>query len=338
MKISRVTVNGFLGRYSLDWEINPKVNILSGINGSGKSTLLRAISTIIRGRHLSAPIDNRIQGLTIWFDNNSHIQTTITKNIEIGEEQISKLLEKLALKENNNKTSKDSTKLRTVSIQMMQASKDGHEIEVDELTKDIHSSFISTFDMPAPMPRDPGELMDQIVKSSRSELDRHLELIVDRYKTHQVELSNKMSQIINDNDNRFDDIKNAFKARTLMQDIIDRLFNESGKNLNREKGDLEFIFKSDGKSHPYTDLSAGEKQLLLILLTVFLQEGKDAIIIMDEPEISLHVDWQIQLLDIIYELNPNCQVIVSTHSPSMILNDWQSSVENISNLASVKPA
>jgi len=122
-----------------------------------------------------------------------------------------------------------------------------------------------------------------------------------------------------------------------MQDIIDRLFKESGKNLNREKGDLEFVFKSDGKSHPYTDLSAGEKQLLLILLTVFLQEGKDAIIIMDEPEISLHVDWQIQLLDIIYELNPNCQVIVSTHSPSMILNDWQSSVENISNLASGEP-
>ena len=58
---------------------------------------------------------------------------------------------------------------------------------------------------------------------------------------------------------------------------------------------------------------------------------------MDEPEISLHVDWQIQLLDIIYELNPNCQVIVSTHSPSMILNDWQSSVENISNLASGEP-
>ena len=58
---------------------------------------------------------------------------------------------------------------------------------------------------------------------------------------------------------------------------------------------------------------------------------------MDEPEISLHVDWQIQLLDVIYELNPNCQVIVSTHSPSMILNGWQSSVENISNLASGEP-
>lgn len=337
MKIIKILAKGFFGRYSLEWEVNSKVNILSGINGSGKSTLLRAISTILKGKYLSTPIDDRISSLTVWFDNNSYIQTAIAKDIEIDQQQINNLLKKLATKDKGAESLIDSPRLKTISIKMLQAFSNGHEVEIDEFVKDIHSSFISTFDMAAPVPKDPGELMDQIVKSSRSELDRHLELVVDRYKTHQIELSNMMSQIISDNDNRFSELKGIFKAKSLMQDILDKLLNDSGKHINRDKGDLEFVFKSDGQSHPYTDLSAGEKQLLLILLTVFLQEGKDAILIMDEPEISLHVDWQIQLLDVIYKLNPNCQVIVSTHSPSMILNGWQSSVENISNLASGEP-
>ncbi|MCM1142639.1 MAG: ATP-binding protein [Muribaculum sp.] len=334
MRIIKAVVNGFFGRYSLEWDIKPNTNILSGINGSGKSTLLRAISTVLKGQYLPAPIDSRVGGLTLWFDDGSYIQTLIAKDIEIDKHQLDNFLAKLASNDNNIKSLMESPKLKTVSIKMLRSFRNGHEVEVDEFVKGIQSSFISTFDMAPAVPKDPGELMDQIVKSSRSELDRHLELVVDRFKSNQVELSNKMSQFINENDNRFEDIKKIFKSKILMQDILDRLLKESGKRVNRDKGDLEFIFKSDEKSHPYSDLSAGEKQLLLILLTVFLQENRESILIMDEPEISLHVDWQMQLLDIIYELNPNCQVIVSTHSPSMILNGWHSAVENISNLAS----
>ena len=333
MKIVRIVAKGLFGQYDIDWNLNPKANILSGINGSGKSTLLRAISSILKGEHLPDPIDMRINKLTVWFDDGSHIMDYVAKNIEYDQQQLNELLKKLSASNGPKDAPIKAPQVKSVSIQMMRAIKDGKDVDEDEFVKNIDSSFISTFDMAPPMPKDPGELMDKIIKSSRSELDRHLELVVEKYKTHQVELSNRMSKLLNDGDkDQFRHIKKVFTARTLMQDIMDRLLHNSGKTINRDKGDIEFNFKTDGKSHPYTDLSAGEKQLLLILLTVFLQENKEAILIMDEPEISLHVDWQTQLLDIIYELNPNCQVIVSTHSPSMILNGWHSSVVNISDI------
>ena len=43
---------------------------------------------------------------------------------------------------------------------------------------------------------------------------------------------------------------------------------------------------------------------------------------MDEPEISLHITWQYRLLDILTELNPQAQFIITTHSPSIFGDGW----------------
>jgi predicted ATPase len=69
-------------------------------------------------------------------------------------------------------------------------------------------------------------------------------------------------------------------------------------------------------------LSSGEKQLLIILFTVFLMEEKPFIVLMDEPEISLHIGWQQQLIDVIRQVNPHCQLIIATHSPSIFGEGW----------------
>ena len=53
---------------------------------------------------------------------------------------------------------------------------------------------------------------------------------------------------------------------------------------------------------------------------------------MDEPELSLLVDWQEKLIDKILLLNPNCQLIISTHSPSLLFQGWDSKVINIEDL------
>lgn len=271
MKIKQVIANNFMGSDSLMWDLDPNVNVLSGINGSGKSTLLRAIDCSLRKKPLPESLMNRIGEIKVEL---------------VGE---------------------------------------------DDGTTGV--SFISTFDMPAALPTNAGELMDQILKSYRSELDRHLEIVVDNYKSYLVEQSIRLSQIKEDFD-VLDFLKTTTKSRTNLQDIIDSLFANTGKAINRQKGEVEFIFNSDGQSHPHSDLSAGEKQLLLILLTVYLQEGKEAVLLMDEPEISLHVDWQMDLINVIQRLNPNCQIVVATHSPSMILRGWQEFVQNISDLKS----
>ena len=53
---------------------------------------------------------------------------------------------------------------------------------------------------------------------------------------------------------------------------------------------------------------------------------------MDEPEVSLHVDWQQQLIDIILELNPNVQIILTTHSPAVIMDGWADCVTNVEDI------
>lgn len=66
-------------------------------------------------------------------------------------------------------------------------------------------------------------------------------------------------------------------------------------------------------------LSSGEKQILFILLSVLLKDDAPYILLMDEPEISLHVAWQTSLLNNIQKLNANVQVIVVTHNPLIVL-------------------
>jgi len=63
-------------------------------------------------------------------------------------------------------------------------------------------------------------------------------------------------------------------------------------------------------------LSSGEKQLILILLETFLA-GENSILI-DEPEISMHIDWQQQLINVMTQLNSSAQIILATHSPEIM--------------------
>ena len=104
-------------------------------------------------------------------------------------------------------------------------------------------------------------------------------------------------------------------------DLVDQMFLETGKELVIKDSLLKFR-TSKGNIIELKDLSSGEKQLLLILLRVFLLEERCAVIFMDEPEISLHIGWQQQLLDILTKLNPNAQFFLTTHSPSMFGRGW----------------
>ena len=72
--------------------------------------------------------------------------------------------------------------------------------------------------------------------------------------------------------------------------------------------------------------------MLIILLTVLVEDQQNYVLFMDEPEISLHVEWQNQLIDLITELNPNVQIILATHSPALIMNGWLDRVTEVSDI------
>lgn len=117
---------------------------------------------------------------------------------------------------------------------------------------------------------------------------------------------------------RYEEIKTNIAS---FQQLVDQMFTETGKTMIVK--DSQMMFEtSKGNICELKDLSSGEKQLLLILLRVFLLERKPSVVFMDEPEISLHIGWQQQLLDVLVKLNPNAQFIVTTHSPSMFGRGW----------------
>ena len=110
-------------------------------------------------------------------------------------------------------------------------------------------------------------------------------------------------------------------------DLIDELFGDTGKVIDRENNRLVFL-QGDDIITPYM-LSAGEKNLLIILLTVLLENQEPCVLLLDEPEICLHIDWQEHLLEHIRTLNPNVQIILSTHSPAIVMNGWLDTVTEI---------
>jgi len=120
-------------------------------------------------------------------------------------------------------------------------------------------------------------------------------------------------------------------------EIVNKLFSDTGKKIEISKGNNSaLIFRQDDDVIQLSQLSSGEKQLLLILLRVFLMEKSPAILLMDEPEISLHISWQRQLIDVLCELNPSCQIIISTHSPSIFGRGWGDNVVYMENLLKEK--
>jgi predicted ATPase len=69
---------------------------------------------------------------------------------------------------------------------------------------------------------------------------------------------------------------------------------------------------------PLSGLSSGERQLVLILLECMRAEGNTVMI--DEPELSMHVDWQERLIPSIRTVNADAQLIMATHSPEIMAN------------------
>ncbi len=79
-----------------------------------------------------------------------------------------------------------------------------------------------------------------------------------------------------------------------------------------------------GNTHTINELSSGERHLLSLIVTLYLDDGKRDFVFIDEPEISLNVLWQENLLNIISKIAPKAHLIVASHSPSVAENHLES--------------
>ena len=162
-----------------------------------------------------------------------------------------------------------------------------------------------------------GSLLDmQLFQLQRKYLDYQVNIgnrIIEKLQTGDTEAAQQMSQ-----------------KKTRFQDIVDELFSDTGKKIIRTANELQFTQIGEVLL-PYR-LSSGEKQILIILLTVLVEDNLPYVLFMDEPEVSLHLEWQKRLVDLCLELNPNVQIILTTHSPAIVMNGWVDSVTEVSDI------
>ena len=164
-----------------------------------------------------------------------------------------------------------------------------------------------------------------------TELDWQLYLVQRRYLDYQVNVGNRMIALLTSGDPEArEKAQAAAQARVQFQDMVDELFSETGKKIVRSSNEIQLEQFGEILS-PYK-LSSGEKQMLVILLTVLVEDRQPYVLFMDEPEISLHVEWQQKLITLIRQLNPNVQIILTTHSPAMIMNGWMDAVTEVTDI------
>ena len=107
----------------------------------------------------------------------------------------------------------------------------------------------------------------------------------------------------------------------LFKDVVNSRFSYKKFEVDREKG---FIFESehDGSIVPPRALSSGEQHEIVLTYELLFKTSAGSLIFIDEPELSLHLTWQIRFLEDITRIADlaDLDFLVATHSPSIIHN------------------
>ena len=161
-----------------------------------------------------------------------------------------------------------------------------------------------------------------------SALDFQLYHLQRKYLDYQVNIGNRIIAELQAGNT--DAAQQLSLQKKRFQDIVDDLFSETGKKIVRTENEIRF--SQIGETLVPYQLSSGEKQMLAILLTVLVEDNQSFVLFMDEPEVSLHIEWQKRLIDLCLELNPNVQIILTTHSPAVVMNGWVDAVTEVSDI------
>lgn len=245
------------------WNLDRKVNILSGVNGVGKSTILNKV----------------VKGLYGGGEFPSHMLKGVHLKVE------------------------------------------------PEDAKWIRFDVIRSVDRPLMN----SEMIAKLDLTLATELDWQLYQLQRKYLDYQVNIGNRIIQVLQSGSpDAPQQAQYLSSPKKLFQDIVDSLFKDTGKTIIRTANEMRF--NQFGETLLPYQLSAGEKQILAILLTVLIEDNQPYVLFMDEPEISLHFEWQKQLIALVLKLNPNVQIIMTTHSPAVVMDGWTDRVTEVDDI------
>ena len=312
-------MKGLLGLHDLYWDLYQKVNILGGPNGSGKTTLLHAIAMLLQG----APKDeSKKEEVTIHcealFDSlSAELYSGAYLEIERAVKATKEDVEEAELGESHSKRRKV---IETISIKG--TSKIPKEVRADQFAK--HIIYINSADQAISSISKLMESSGKIGRPAITTLDLLLEqalnvrnqlfaqrMSIALHEENELELLNLRKLF-----GRFEKAVKSFMPQYSILDTSTLLFSPAS---NKES------------EINYFRLSTGEKQLLYLLLTVCNTLGESTILLLDEADMGMHIDWKKILLRELVNINPNMQIVAATHSPSLI-EGWYENVKEISQL------
>ena len=287
--ITHIEIEGLFGEKDIRFSPDPKVNVLAGINGSGKSTVLRCLFYLVNYHIVKKKNKSKI------IQHDANATDHIGRNVYPMDFPLSLVSEK-------------------IDLLKIHFNNEGF-CKID---------WLGTFDLP------PQSYENGTESSSGTQLDIILKHLINGDKNNDIcynkveakHLKEATSFYRNGEKERGDIV---LKPIDNLLATINSFFSDSNKKIEsvNESDKRLQIINQNGEVIDFEKLSTGEKQILIILFTVFLQEKEPTIFLLDEPEVTLHIKWQRNLIDAILKINPNVQLFIATHASSIFFNGYQ---------------
>ena len=309
MKIKNLHIEEYNGLENLDinFESEGKVLdliVLAGINGSGKTRVLESIR--------------------YWFE----MFRSKAVNVELFyEENEREVLESLMNSEGLTEIEKEMQKeieytdcLRNIKFYNYDYRHNKTE------NRNYNSKIISrSFEKLKIFPKIiyvPIEINFEEIKKAQTNLKKEYSFIniVDSYEIKDIPsyIATRISKVANEEENLtmgqvrkkvFEEINGIFEILELDVKLSE---------ISKDENSMPIFTDSSGKKFGINELSSGEKQLFLRTLAIKMLEPENSIIMIDEPELSLHPKWQQKIIDVYKKIGKNNQIILATHSPHIL--------------------
>ena len=309
MKIKNLHIKEYNGLENLDinFESEGKVLdliVLAGINGSGKTRVLESIR--------------------YWFE----MFRSKAVNVELFyEENEREVLESLMNSEGLTEIEKEMQKeieytdcLRNIKFYNYDYRHNKTE------NRNYNSKIISkSFENLKIFPKliyVPTEINFEEIKKAQTNLKKEYRFIniVDSYEIKDIPsyIATRISKVANEEENLtmgqvrkkvFAEINGIFEILELDVKLSE---------ISKDENSMPIFTDSSGKKFGINELSSGEKQLFLRTLAIKMLEPENSIIMIDEPELSLHPKWQQKIVDVYRKIGRNNQIILATHSPHIL--------------------
>lgn len=305
--IKKIEIKDYFGKGRFEWNLNPVVNILGGKNGSGKSSIFKLCYALLDSEHVPDAIGDASKHLfgtlTMTFSNDwslswPHSSEMLHLNMD-GDKPMA-YIETSVVKDEKGNVRKHA-----------------------ELKEQIQFFLINSFEQHLSKAIQYWQRPKTVSLNDPTMLDL---MIYDQIYIRNSDFSEKMEGFI-------DSPEENVEMRNQYAQIYKKVYSELNHFLEGYDNKISstFEFTREGSKIGYEHLSMGEKQILLLLLMVGNTKQEPCVFFMDEPDLSMHIDWKEELVTRLHDMNPNMQIILSTHAPSVITG-WMDCVEEVSHL------